>query len=208
MPPFAGPERTLRHYGGTRSSPFPSLPCKWHADSVDQEPNLIQLLLATWRSGILIPECLPQVATELLVQGFDSPALRTLAGIDLGPFDPREATDLLADTITELSISEPSTLERLELASAILAYQCVAGTVSPRRTTHRFYSLVVREGYPKEPAELMEFYMFDDDWDSGVVSRDQVEQEVSAKAADLLSRLGLSHWEPPTLILNAILTGP
>jgi hypothetical protein len=43
-----------------------------------------------------MPECLPQAASELLVDGFDSPALRTLAGIDLSPFDPPdEAADKL-----------------------------------------------------------------------------------------------------------------
>jgi hypothetical protein len=175
---------------------------------VDQEPDLVLLLVATWRSGILMPECLPQAATELLVQGFDSPALRTLAGIDLGPFDPREATDLPEGAITELWIAEPSPRERLELASAILAHQCLAGDVLPRRTTHRFYLLAVHEGYPKEPTELMEFYMFDDDWDSGVVPNAQVEQEVLAKASELLIRLGLSDWEPAPVILDAVLTGP
>jgi hypothetical protein len=61
---------------------------------------------------------------------------------------------------------------------------------------------------PKEPTELMEFYMFDDDWDSGVVPNAQVEQEVLAKAGELLIRLGLSDWEPAPVILDAVLTGP
>jgi len=53
------------------------------AEPMSSTPGLIELLISSWRSEILMPEDLPQAATELPMDGFDSPALRTLADIDL-----------------------------------------------------------------------------------------------------------------------------
>lgn len=55
-------------------------------------------------AGVLLPEFLPQVATDLLVQGVDTPALSQVAGLDLWPFDPRDALDRWNQAVDEAGV--------------------------------------------------------------------------------------------------------
>ncbi|UFS59785.1 hypothetical protein [Subtercola endophyticus] len=63
------------------------------------------LELASWQMivGILRSEDLPDLATDALVRGVDSPSLRVLAGADAD--DVRESRDLFVDALAELNIS-------------------------------------------------------------------------------------------------------
>jgi hypothetical protein len=169
------------------------------------EPTLAKLLVASSRSGMLVPESLPKVAAELLVDGLDSPSLRALAGLDLSPFDFRDALDLLDEAMVEMAIAEPSTEERLTLTAALIAYQCTSAALSPRQVTHRFYSLAVREDYPGEPPEIMAFYQLDDGWDSIVMESQEMDGRVIHQARALLERLSLGGWVPPRVIIDGLL---
>jgi hypothetical protein len=177
--------------------------CK--AVAVTTEPTLAQLLMASSRSGILIPESLPKVATELLVNGVDSPALRELAGLDLSSFDFRDGLDLLDQAVVEMALAEPSIEERLTLTAALIAYQCTSGALSPRQVTRRFYSFAVHEDYPTEPPEIMEFYQLDDGWDSVAMEAQAMDGRVIDKARALLQRLSLGGWLPPRVIVDGLL---
>lgn len=170
------------------------------------EPSIVEVTICAWRSGILFPEALPGIATQLLVDGHDSPSLRDLAGLDLAPYDFRDAADLLERIIPEMGIDEPSISRRLEIAAAILAYQCVANEISPRRTTHRFYSLAVREQYPKEPKEIMEFFILDDSWDTVPLTSGELDSEITVKASNYLDQHMFRGWKPPQAVLDGILT--
>jgi len=150
---------------------------------------------------LTIPERLPPIATELLVGGVDSPALRTLAGLDLSPFDPRDATELMEQVMSDLP--QPPVLRRMELASALLTVQCVSGEITPELLLNHFVRLG-ESTFPKLFAERKDFPELDDFWwiygywDETPIHR--AEEKVIAKAAEMLDRLGLSFWEPPSII--------
>lgn len=169
------------------------------------EPTLAELVIASSQSGLLIPESLPKVATELLEDGMDSTSLRDLAGLDLSPFDFRDALDLLDNAVAELALPDQSTDQRLTLAAALIAYQCVSGTLRPRMVTKRFYSLAVTEDYPRDPPEIMEFFLLDDEWDSIPWKSDEMDERIKGRAVALLQRLGLDRWTPPQAILDGLL---
>lgn len=172
---------------------------------MNPEPTLAELVLSASRSGLLVPESLPKVATELLENGFDSPKLRDLAGLDLSPFDFRDALDLLDQVVIELELPDQLIEQRLTLAAALIAYQCVSGILRPRMVTKSFYSLAVNEDYPRQPPEIMEFFLLDDEWDSVPWKSDEMDERIKGRAGALLQRLGLKHWTPPTVILDGLL---
>jgi hypothetical protein len=68
-----------------------------------------------------MPEQLPGAATRLLVDGYDSPVLRDLAGLDLGPCDPRDARDAFNALLEEQGYAVESDVERTTRASLLLA---------------------------------------------------------------------------------------
>ncbi|MGR7001552.1 hypothetical protein ACU686_31715 [Yinghuangia aomiensis] len=91
---------------------------------------------AAWRHavGLVQTEDLPMIAAQALVDGEDSPSLRELAGLSRGS-DPREISDLIARTFTDLGRTLPvgSVAERHLLR--LLAAGLLAGTVSPQQMT-------------------------------------------------------------------------
>ena len=87
---------------------------------------------------------LPQVATEAMLAGSDSPSLRLLAGLDLEKFDQRDAGDLFDAATAELGWEIPSLFEAMQIILGKLADQVNAGTLEPveaaRRAWHLFAS--------------------------------------------------------------------
>lgn len=161
------------------------------------------VLSSAWRSGLVLPEALPLVATEFLVSGLDSPALRDLAGLDLAPFTAGEAADLVEKVFDEMGVAQPAEVQRLEIASALLLHEYQVGTRTARQTTRAFYHLAWRESYPSEPPELMDLYQLDDAWH--LEAEGVVVAAVSGDARRLLERLGLSHWQPPEALRAALM---
>ncbi len=131
--------------------------------------------------------------------------LRELAGLDLSPFDFRDALDLLDRTVVELALTDQPPEQRLMLSAALIAYQCVSGAVRPRMVTKRFYTLAVNEDYPKDPPEVMEFFLLDDEWDSIPWKSDEMDRRVIGRAAALLQRIGLERWTPSQTLLDGLL---
>jgi hypothetical protein len=67
------------------------------------------LEVAAWQVAVgrLASEDLPEIATEALVRGLDSPALRVLAG--QARWDVRDSSDLFRVALDELGIELPDT---------------------------------------------------------------------------------------------------
>lgn len=73
-------------------------------------------------------ESLPEIATEALTEGSDSPSLRLLAGF--APLDPRDARDLFYLAMQELGIPRPDSHQAALIAARWLATQCLNGAIS------------------------------------------------------------------------------
>jgi len=87
------------------------------------------LTLTLWALHRLPSEQLPDVATDWLVSGLDSPSLRELAG--LGSPVMSEAAPLFERALSELEIAVPTKHEALMSLARHHARQIVDGTVSP-----------------------------------------------------------------------------
>ncbi|MCP3881948.1 MAG: hypothetical protein GY701_26690 [Sulfitobacter sp.] len=89
------------------------------------------VVLAEWQLGLLRSDALPGVATEMLVLGYESPAVVELAGVDLGPFDPRDASDLWATALSELDLDLPSSERAVLTLACPIAREVVEGRLDP-----------------------------------------------------------------------------
>lgn len=89
------------------------------------------LEVAGWRmvNGELRSEDLPQLATDALVRGLDTPSLRVLAGQD--PADVRDSADLFRRALDELGVSLPAHDEAAWSLARMTAQGIVDGVVSP-----------------------------------------------------------------------------
>jgi hypothetical protein len=88
-----------------------------------------RLVAAEFASGQLPPERMPEAATELLIAGLDSPALRQAAGMDRA--DPREQRAMFGKALEELG---ELPLRREEVGRRLFrvwAARIVAGEVEP-----------------------------------------------------------------------------
>ena len=87
------------------------------------------LTLSLWALGRLPSEQLPEVATDWLAKGFDSPSLRQLAGV--GSPVMSEVGPLFEKVLAELEVTTPKKEEALMFLARDYAQQIVEGTVSP-----------------------------------------------------------------------------
>jgi hypothetical protein len=99
------------------------------------------LVAAEFAAGQLPPERMPEAATELLVAGHDSPALRQAAGLDGA--DPREQRAMLGQALEELG---ELPLRREEVGRRLFrvwAERIVAGKVEPLEGARALYLLEI-----------------------------------------------------------------
>ncbi len=115
------------HVGRRRARP--SLPATIvHVSSSPRLPPEIELQLANWALGWLLPEDVPGVAVALLVAGFDSPELVRVAG-DVAP-DPREVRDRFERALDETGLRVERTTARIVLTRHV-CNEIVAGRLDP-----------------------------------------------------------------------------
>jgi hypothetical protein len=154
---------------------------------------------AVW-AGVVMPERLPAIATRLLVQGADSPALRELAGLDLAPFDPRDALDLLGSLLDESGVTIEPIADRTRRAAQVLAAAMLANLVSTPDSLHLFQRMAVAADYPNDP-EIMALYGLDNEWSGGWGRQhEEIETEVRSEAARIVERGG----SPTEIVVSCV----
>lgn len=154
---------------------------------------------AVW-AGVLLPEHLPSIATHLLADGADTPALRWLAGMDLAPFDPRDARASLLDVLAETATPERSRFERVEAAAYAVSVATTSSLLSTGDALRRFSRLAVANEYPDHD-EVMRLYGLLDEWVGGWGrSHAAIETEVSGLLAAIASR----HDPVPSVVVEAV----
>jgi hypothetical protein len=140
-------------------------------------------------------ESLPDIATEALAEGSDSPSLRLLAGI--APFDPRDARDLFLMAMHELGIPRPNSHQAALIAARWLATECLNGAMSLEDGCRRIYRIFLLwiadhpgSDVPDEIQQLGRIGNFSEYYETPEESfpyggGDQVDREL---------RLELEHW--------------
>jgi hypothetical protein len=164
-------------------------------------------LISLWRERLLSPDSLSDVATELLVEGLDSPALRDLAGLDLAPHDPRETTECLRQVFEELDITEPDLHTRICIASRLVGSEFQGGRFTARQVTRSFHLLSGQWEYPQDPPEVMSLADLDSSWDDHWKEPDVVAGWVTDEVDSLLGRRDVKIWAAPSYLARALLRG-
>jgi hypothetical protein len=92
----------------------------------------LDLVACAWRVQLIDGRCLLDLATDLIVAGIDPPSMVELAGLDLAPFDPRDAGDLLVASLEELEMPVPDLGAALVTATYFVAWAVQGGRLLPR----------------------------------------------------------------------------
>ncbi len=140
-------------------------------------------------AGSLASDDLPEIATEALVRGLDSPALRVLAG--QSPDDVRDSADLFRVALDELGIDLPDPDSARWRLVRRTAAEIVARRLSPARGATELW-----RAYPKvrDNGDLRIFVglasMLDDHPDDA----ERIEAEIVLAAQELLARPAPRRW--------------
>lgn len=145
------------------------------------------LQLAT---GTLPSERLPDLATEALSRGLDSPALRELAGAS--PRDVREAGDPLVVALGELGITLLDVQPALWRLVRHTATEIVRGDLAPYDGASWIWH---EASYRVEPeGDLRIFIGLASEWEDHPASRPQIETAIVDAAEELLQRPAPRRW--------------
>jgi len=118
-------------------------------------------LFAKWHLGSANAKDAAQWATDALEDGFDSPALRQLAGLDLNLLASRhEAKDILRKAIGELSIPFPEKGAALRSYAAYIAGEIESGRLDPVSGVKEVHKCVLSP--LNHPEDLMTWCYLDD----------------------------------------------
>jgi hypothetical protein len=149
------------------------------------------LELAAWRlaAGDLASDDLPDIATEALVWGLDSPALRVLAGQSRR--DVRDSADLFRVALDELGIELPDADDAHWRLARHTAAQIVAGRIGAARGAGDLWRayLEVRDNGDLRVFVGLASLLDDHPEDAG-----QIEARIVAAARELLERPAPRHW--------------
>ena len=132
---------------------------------------------------MLTPEQMPTWAMCALTDGYDSPSLSELAGLDHA--DPRDVRDIFTAALDELgapTLDEDQA--RLEMARA-WAHAAVEGTMTPYEAARRIWW---EASSPMDhPAALVRFVGLASEWEDDPEHRAAYDAEIIQAARDLLA---------------------
>jgi hypothetical protein len=150
---------------------------------------------AVW-AGVIMPEGLPTIATDLLAHGEDSPHLRTLAGLDLEPFDPRDAREMFDEVLAEHAVTPADQGWRVQAAAHLIATVLVANVMTVDRALDLFTHLANVAGYTDDPDVIRLCSLEDELRGRRGRSRGEIESEARELAAVIARR-----DKPPSVVL-------
>lgn len=147
-----------------------------------QEKGNVRLMFLRDQVGLVPSENYPHVAAELLVEGYDSPSLRELAGHLRN--DPRGAADLWVQVREELGKPYEDDGEARRALVRHWLQQIVAGVLEPYSGTN----LILGHAWHElgQPAELNYLVVLRDDWDDMPQSREDISTKIVETAHEVL----------------------
>lgn len=168
--------------------------------TVDDAAVILTQVNYALRARLLFAENLPEIATDLMADGADSPAMRVLAGLDLSPVDPRDARDQFMKVLNDFGLASPPPADHAEAIAALLSSAYLDGRISLHRLLRLSSLAAVELDYPDQ-TEIMLFYGISDEWGSGWGRSDDELKEVITTAA---SKLAQKYPTPSEHVLRAI----
>jgi hypothetical protein len=132
--------------------------------------------------GLIPPHELPDVATSLLLLGYDSPSLRELAGLPKG--DRAEAAGMWQAVRQELGLPGEADEDAARFLLTYWARHVADGRIDVLEGSR----LMLRVGwFPLgQPKELNRLWTLLDDWDDIPTLREQIASELRVFARELL----------------------
>lgn len=151
-------------------------------------------------AGVLLPEFLPHVATDLLVQGVDTPALSQVAGLDLWPFDPRDARDVWERAVDEAGVPTHPPEVRVARAAQVLAAAALEQELPVRHVLQRFHCLALAAGFPSDE-DLIRLDGLDDEWGW---TRGDPYGAIEHEVRDVLANLAIKGPIPRAALVDSV----
>jgi hypothetical protein len=161
--------------------------------------SLLDVTAAMWQARLFDSRRLPSIAAELVASDVDASSLVELAGLDLGPFDPRDASDLLVAACVELGCPLPDSRSASVTAAVVLAWGVVHRSVPPKRAARLGSRAWIEAGYPDDPPELAELFMLEEEYDAGIYGQPlrptvEIDEDVRAVAERLVATHAADGW--------------
>lgn len=149
------------------------------------------LEVAAWRMAVgrLRSEELPDLATDALVRGLDSPSLRLLAGQPRD--DVRDSADLFRAALDELGINAPDADGADWNFARRLAGEIVAGRISPARGADDLWMMYRRV---MDNGDLRIFVGLASELQDHPEAADELARQIVAEAQALLDRAEPRRW--------------
>jgi hypothetical protein len=147
--------------------------------------------VAAWRMAVgrLASEALPEIATEALVWGLDSPALRVLAG--QARWDVRDSSDLFRVALDELSIEVPDADRAQWLLVRRTAGEILAGRITAACGASELW---LAYETVRDNGDLRIFVGLASMLDDHPEDAEQIEADITAAARELLGRPAPRRW--------------
>ena len=143
----------------------------------------LDILVARFVMGEVRTDEVPDAAAGLLVDGFDSPSLRELAGEDR--WDGDQVRRLLMDTVAELGRVAPGLPEARRTVAETWIREIADGVSDPYRACRNIWWKAWNFG--DEDEDLTPFVNLATDWeDEGIEARRSIEEEMRASARAFL----------------------
>lgn len=134
-------------------------------------------------AGMLHAERLPDLATDALVRGLDSPALRELAGTS--PLDVRDGQDLFVLALDQLGIPVLDEQQALRQLVIYTAGRIVTGELMPYDGAHWIWVEAFTSDMQDDTAS---FAGLASEWEEHPSDRLEIEAEIVGAAQELLHR--------------------
>jgi hypothetical protein len=143
-----------------------------------------QIVAARWALGLIPSQALPQLATDALEAGLDSPSLRQLAG-ELHP-TLESSGPVFEEILDKIGVGIPDRSRAGLILAKAFAAQITEGTLTPYEGARSIWRLQINTG---AVPELDPFVYWASEWQGagGVGRRQQCETAIRAVALQLLA---------------------
>jgi hypothetical protein len=145
----------------------------------------LDVVAAEVQLGLIDEEDLPTVASNVLGEGVDSPALVSLAS--LGASGAKDARSLFDRGMEELDVPIRSLRDAVMRMARKVAIEIIEGTVAPYAGAKQIWDLSRRLSIDEVP-ELHPFIYAADEWEARPEDRKFFEDAILAEARSLMSQ--------------------
>jgi hypothetical protein len=146
--------------------------------------GVLEISAAKLALGLLISTDLPDLATLALVEGYDSPSLRILAG--LNRVSDTDEVNLLKKVFHELDVEIPESRDAVLYLGRGIAEQIVRREISAYEGARKIWDLTVISH--EENIQLLDPFIYAlSEWDERPDDQPLFEKMIMSAAQDLLS---------------------